>query len=330
MSGLKEQIERLCTYVAPSGAERELQEALLDLVRDIADEVWMDTLGNGIARKHGSGPHVMLTAHADETGVMVIHVDDDGFLRLISIGALEAQELIGRRVEFVGGLTGVVQVETKVDIEHVGFDHLYVDIGAENRDEALQKVKIGLSGVVVDPVVSLTRYRLAGRALDNRVGCAVAASAFRALAANGRNVSVVFTAQGAVGARGARPAAVQLEPDLAFVVDAAPAGDAPGCRRMELKLGQGPAIKVMDGTSIIPLDLKRRMETVAEKNGIPLQYEVWPRGVSEAGSVQLAMAGIPTAGISYPARYVGAVSTVVDLRDAEAAVRLLTAVGAEE
>ncbi|WP_245632922.1 peptidase M42 [Alicyclobacillus kakegawensis] len=329
MSELKEQIARLAAFVAPSGAERDLQGALLELVRDVADEAWIDALGNGIARKRGLGPHVMLAAHADETGVMVIHVDDGGFLRLISVGDVSARDIIGRRVEFTNGLLGLVQAESAVAVEDIGFEHLYVDIGADSREAALERVSIGLSGVVVDPVVPFTPYRLSGRALDNRVGCAVVASVFRAAAAEGKNVSVVFTAQGAVGARGARPAVVQLEPDLALVVDAAPAGDTPGAKRMDIKLGQGPAIKVMDGTTIIPLDMKRRLEQCAAENGVPIQYEVWPRGASDAGSVQLSMAGIPTAGVSYPARYVGAGSTVVDLRDVEAAVRLLTAVVAQ-
>jgi putative aminopeptidase FrvX len=323
MSELKQRILELAAYVAPSGAEGELREQLLSLVSDVADETWVDALGNGIARKRGDGPHVMLAAHADEVGVMVIHIEDEGFLRIISVGPVDAKSLVGRHVQFTNGVTGVIHAEHKVKLEEIGFEHLYIDIAANNRDEAAERAPIGLSGVILEPVVELTPHHLAGRALDNRVGCAVAIEAFRQAAAAGKNVSVVFTAQQTVGARGARPAAFQLRPDLALVVDAAPAGDMPGAKRMDLKLGHGPAIKVMDGTSIIPLDVKRHLEDSAERVGVAVQYEVWPRGLSDAGALQMALDGVPTGGVTYPARYVGGPTNVIDLRDAEAAVKLL-------
>ncbi|CAM3928447.1 M42 family peptidase [Alicyclobacillus pomorum] len=320
---MKDLILKLAGYVAPSGSESAVQEALLELVKDVADEVYTDALGNGIAKKSGNGPHVALAAHADEAGVMVIHIEDEGFLRVISVGDVKAQALVGRHVKFTNGVTGVVGVESKVKLEDISFDNLYVDIGAENGDVAKSKVYIGLSGVALEPVVDIDEHKLAGRALDNRVGCAIAIEAFRQAAAAGHNVSLVFTSQQTVGARGAKTAAFQLQPDLAIVVDAVPAGDMPQATRMDLKLGAGPAVKIMDGTAIVPLKVKDHLIETAKKEGIDIQYEVWPRGLSDAGSIQLSVDGIPVGGVSYPARYVGNTSTMVDLRDAEAAVRLI-------
>ncbi len=187
---------------------------------------------------------------------MVIHIEDEGFLRVISVGDVKAQALVGRHVKFTNGVTGVVGVESKVKLEDISFDNLYVDIGAENGDVAKSKVYIGLSGVALEPVVDIDEHKLAGRALDNRVGCAIAIEAFRQAAAAGHNVSLVFTSQQTVGARGAKTAAFQLQPDLAIVVDAVPAGDMPQATRMDLKLGAGPAVKIMDGTRLCRLRSK--------------------------------------------------------------------------
>jgi len=320
---MKELILQLAALNAPSGTERGIQETLLSFVKDVADEVIVDTLGNGIARKHGEGPHVMLAAHADEVGVMVIHIDEDGFLRLISVGDVHAASLVGRTIRFTNGVVGVVGVEAGVKLQDIGFDQLYADIGATNTVEALSKVKIGFEATVLEGVVELDEHRLVGRALDNRVGCAIAIEAFREAAAKGRNVSLVFTAQQTVGARGARTAAYRLQPDLALIIDAAPTGDMPKANRMEIKLGNGPAIKIMDGTAIVPLDVKNHLVQSAARVSIEPQFEVWPRGLSDAGGVQLSVDGIAVGGISYPARYVGNPSTIVDMRDVEATRKLV-------
>lgn len=320
---MKDLILDLARYIAPSGTERTLQDALLAYVTDVADEVHIDTLGNGIARKRGSGPHVLLAAHADESGVMVIDIGEDGFLRLVSIGDLKPNTLIGRHVHFTNGVVGVVGVEKDILPQDVSFDHLYVDIAADSFADAAEKTFIGLSGVIVEPIVELNDIRLAGRALDNRVGCAIAIEAFRLAAAENRNVTLVFTAQNAVGARGAKTVAYQLNPDLAIVIDAAPAGDMPEAPRMSLQLGKGPAVKIMDRTAVVPIAVKDHLIDAAKSVGLTTQFEVWPHGGSDAGSIQLSVEGVAVGGVSYPARYLGGPSSVIDLRDASAAVTLI-------
>lgn len=320
---MKELILRLAMEVAPSGTERAFATVLLNEVNDVADDVRVDTLGNAIARKRGDGPHILLAAHADEPGVMVIDIADDGFLRLIAIGQLSPTLLINRQIRFTNGVVGLVGVEEKVKLGDVTYDHLYVDIGASNGEEAQERVFVGLSGTVIGDVQDLSPTRIVGRALDNRVGCAIALSAFRALAEAGRNVSVVFTAQNAVGGRGAHTAAYQLQPDLAIVIDAALASDVPDGKRTALSLGKGPAIKIMDGTAIVPLDVKNLLQKTAETAAIPYQNEVWPGGRSDAGAVQLSVDGIRIGGVAFPARGVGQFESVVDLDDAKATLTLV-------
>jgi tetrahedral aminopeptidase len=326
---MKELIKSLAAFVAPSGTEAGFQNELLSHVKEVADEVLIDTLGNGIAIKKGTGPHIMLAAHADEPGVMVIHIDENGFLRLIPVGNVNPLSLIGRHVRFVSevngenGVTGIVGVESKVKTRDIAFDNLYVDIGASSYEEANAKTKIGTEGVILEPVIELDDNHVIGRALDNRVGCSIAIEAFKQAALEGFNVSLVFTAQQTVGARGAKTAAYRLQPDLAIVIDAVPAGDMPDAERMDIKLGAGPAIKIMDGTAIVPLDVKDHLLDSAKAAGVAVQHEVWPKSLTDAGSIQLSVDGIPVGGVSYPARYVGGPSTLVDLRDAAGAVQVI-------
>lgn len=320
---MKELIRRLAKEVGPAGSERALQEVLLAEVKAAADETSIDTLGNGIATKRGDGKHIMLAAHADEPGVMVVDVDEDGFLRLISIGDLAASYLVNRQVAFTNGVIGVIAYEEHVKPGDIGFDHLFVDIGATNREEALGRVSIGLSGVVIGDVQELGEHKLVGRALDNRVGCAIAIEAFRKLAALNRHVTLVFTAQSTVGARGARTAAYQIQPDLALVIDAAPASDVPDGKRTSLALGKGPAVKIMDGSAIVPIEVKDLLIETAKTLSSPVQFEVWPTGKTDAGSLQLSVDGLRIGGVSYPARYVGSSDTVVDMRDVEATLTLV-------
>ncbi len=320
---MKELIKSLASHVAPSGTEAGFQNILLDHVKEIADDVFIDTLGNGIATKNGKGPHIMLAAHADEPGVMVIHIDKKGFLRLIPVGNMNPISLIGRHIRFVNGVTGIVGVESKVKTKDIAFDNLYVDIGVSSLEQAKGKVNIGLEGVILEPVVELDDNILIGRALDNRVGCSIAIEVFKQAALEGYHISLVFTAQQTVGARGAKTATFRLQPDLAIVIDAVPAGDMPDAEQMDIKLGAGPAIKIMDGTAIVPLDVKDHLLDSAKAAGVEVQHEVWPKSLTDAGSIQLSVDGIPVGGVSYPARYVGSPSTMVDLRDAAGAVDVI-------
>lgn len=322
---LRELIVKFANEMAPSGQERALQATLLAEVEGVADEITVDRLGNGIATKHGVGKHVALIAHVDEPGVMVVDIEENGFLRLISIGNLSPVNLANRQVNFMGGVIGLIELEHGVDYKDATFDHLYVDIGATSKADAASRIEIGASGVIVSDVTYLGDHRLVGRALDNRVGCALAVSAFRALAQAGHRVSLVLTSQNRVGARGAKTAAYQVQPDFALIIDAAQTGDVPGSKGTSLRLGAGPAVKILDGTAIVPLEVKDLLIAAAKSEEIAIQYEVSATRPSDAGAVQLSVDGIPMGGISYPARHVGSNQSVVDLNDIEDALQLTIA-----
>lgn len=316
-------VMRLMDWVAPSGSEAPVVQALLDEVRPAADEVFVDALGNGIARKRGEGPHLMLAAHVDEPGLMVIDVDDRGYLRVVSVGEVHARECVGRQILFTNGIAGVVHADLSQQGE-LGVDALIIDVGARSREEAERMVPIGTAGAIALPPFSWDGKVLTGRALDNRLGCAVAARAFRALANRGLNTSVAFTAQNAVGARAAQAAAFQLEPRYAIVIDGVTADDVLKDRPV-VALGRGPVLTVMDRATVVPLEAKRAVEQAAERLGLALQYEVSREALGDTGAIQLSRAGCVAVGLGYPVRRAGAFAMTADVSDAEALFQLVLA-----
>ncbi|MDI9260874.1 peptidase M42 [Alicyclobacillus sendaiensis] len=320
---MKDWLMRLMDFVAPSGSEAPVVKALLDDVREAADETWVDALGNGMARKRGHGPLLMLAAHVDEAGVMVIDIDPRGYLRLVSVGEVHARECVGRQVRFTNGATGLVHADPAKQGD-LDFDALVVDVGARSREDAERIAPIGTAGAVEVPVVTWGQSLVTGRAVDNRLGCAVAAEVFRKLAASGRNVCVAFTAQNAVGARAAQAAAFQLEPRYALVIDGASADDMWN-DHPAIGLGKGPVLKVMDRATVVPLEGKRAVEDAALRLNLPLQYEVSREAWSDTGGIQLARAGCVAVGLGYPVRRAGAFAMTADLSDAERLVDLAVA-----
>ncbi|QRF23360.1 M42 family peptidase [Alicyclobacillus sp. TC] len=321
MAFMKNIIKQWSEMVIPAGSEAAHLPSVLATFKDIADSTEIDRLGNGIVRKNGVGPHVALVAHIDEPGIMVNHIEENGFLRFLTIGSLEAKQLIGQHVRFTNQTRGIIGCEMKDANTSLSVDDLYIDLGVDSAEEAYHLAPIGISAVLDVPFAELGEHRLSGRALDNRAGCVAAADAFRQLADEGRQVTLVFSAQSVVGARGAKTAAFALQPDLVLVIDSAPAGDMPKAKRMDLRLGHGPALKIMDGTVITPLRVKNVLQDAAETLGINIQHEVWPGGQSDAGQIHLSQAGLMVGGLSIPTRYTGQLSQVIDVRDVESLVK---------
>lgn len=317
-------VRDLCSYAVPSGAESMVQSRLRKYVETAADEVYVDTLGSLIARHKAAGVHVLLTAHVDEPGLMVVDVTDNGFLRVDAIGPLHPNQFVGRLVQWTNGAVGLVGVAHAAEPDELTFEDLYVDIGASTKDEAATLVTIGTSGVLSDTIFELANGRLSGRGLHNRVGCAIAIAAFQEAAAAGHNVSVAFTAQHVVGARGAKTAAFALQPDYALVIDGALAGDTPNGPRSSVQLGRGPAIRLLDHGIIVPVTMRNLLETAAESANVKIQYDVGDSDLSDAGAIEATAGGILVGGVTYPIRGAGLVNTTVDMADALQTVKLVT------
>lgn len=322
---MKQLIEKLTQVYGPSGFEDEVRELIRSEVEPHVDSVFVDALGNLIARKQGSGDgkKLMVAAHMDEIGLMVSHVDDDGFLRFARIGGVNNLNLNGARVRFADGTIGIIYAEKRDSRTKIhDLDKFYIDVGASSADDA--PVGVGQAAVFQEQMVD-QRDRLISKAMDDRIGCAVAVAALQQLEQSPHDVSFVFTVQEEVGVRGAMTAAYRIQPDIAIALDVTRCGDTPNGPRLAVKLGEGPAIKVRDTGMIAHPGLVRLMKQRAEENDIPYQLEVLSAGSTDARAMQISGAGAAAGCISVPCRYVHSRSETVDYNDVVQAVELLKA-----
>jgi putative aminopeptidase FrvX len=319
---MKELIVRLAEACGPAGNEDNVRALLKEAVEKYADEVREDVVGNLIATKKGTGAnkqHLALVAHMDESGLMVLHVEESGLLRVGGIGPVEPAYLVGQRVQFPNGTIGVVGSESAEDVTML---RLFVDLGVTSKAEALERVKVGDSCALLQNALEIAPNRLVGKALDNRVGCAAAVEVLKRLGTVQHDVSVIFSVQHGVGSRGVKTAGFALKPDFALVLDGVRTGDVPGAGRIEVKLGGGPSVKIMDNGVIVPPRIKHFLIERAEAAGIPYQLEVNAEGTSDTGTLLLIEDGIPSGALSVPVRCLASGAEIVDLRDVEATVNL--------
>ncbi len=320
---MKELIEKLVSAYGPSGFEDAVREIIRPEVEPHADEVRVDALGNLIVRKQGdgSGRRVMVAAHMDEIGVMVTHVTREGFLRVTNIGGVFAHHLMGSRVQFADGTTGIIYGEKLDDRSKVHpLSKHYIDIGASGREDA--HITVGAAGAFVGPFEQQGDHYIA-KSLDDRIGCAVAIAALQRLETTPHDLYVVFSVQEEVGTRGAQAAANAIEPEIGLAIDVTGTGDTPGAAEMAVRLGAGTAIKAKDRDMIAHAGLVQLMRQRATEADIPYQMEVLEPGSTDARSIQIAGAGSAAGAISVPCRYVHSQSEVVHAGDVENSVRLL-------
>lgn len=325
---MKSLIQKLVETPSPSGYESQIRAAIRSEVEPLADELWVDNLGNLIARKGQGSPDglkIMLSAHMDEIGVMVTHIDEKGFVRFMPVGGVYLRNCLGGRVRFLNGVSGVIGSERVDDGNRLPtFDQVFIDVGASSRTEC--PLKVGDVGVFDRPFIDLGQ-RLVSKAMDNRISVAILIETLRQLAAQEaalpHRVFFAFTVQEEVGTRGATTAAFGLDPDIGLAVDVTPTGDTPKGIKMEVGLGLGPAIKVRDQGLLADPRVVSWMVAAAERAGIPHQMEVLEFGSTDARAIQLIRAGVPAGCLSIPCRYVHSPSEMVDLSDVQNGVRLL-------
>jgi len=331
-------LKRLCETPAVPGREEQLREVLRAVLAERCDSVETDVLGNVIGRRRGTGtgPRVMLAAHMDEIGFFVRHIDDKGFLRLQPVGGFDARVLVAQRVLVhgyrcsEGPLRGVLSLATKPihllsaeEAKPPKLEEFFVDVGLP-AERARELAEVG-DPVTLDRTVERAGECAIGKAMDDRAGVYVLVEALRLAERTAAEIVAVATAQEEIGSRGAMAAAYHLEPTVAIALDVTLAVDIPGGSEHErvTQLGKGPAIKLMDSSSVSHPKLVRHVRDLAERAGIPYQLEVLPRGGTDAGPIQRSRGGVPTLTLSIPTRYVHTVNEMVHLRDLAQAVQLL-------
>jgi len=326
---MKKLLQQLTETFGPSGYEDNVRKLVRAEVKSLADEIKVDALGNLIVHKKPAKPtkgtkKIMIAAHMDEIGLIVSHVDNNGFIRFSSLGTLFRRYVLASRVRFLNGVQGVIGYDRLDDINELPtLDKVYIDVGATSRKDC--PVKVGDIAAFDRPFAELGN-RLVAKSMDNRVGVLVAIETLRALKSTPHDVYFVFTTQEEVGGRGAAVSAYGIDPDIGIAVDVTPTGDTPHGLKMEMSLGRGPCIKIKDVGLIADPRIVQWMISAAEKRKIPYQREVLLVGSTDAHTIQVTRAGIPSGCISIPVRYVHSPSEMVDYSDVQNAVKLLTTV----
>lgn len=325
---MKPLLKQLTETFGPSGYEENVRKLVRAEVKPLADEIKVDALGSLIARKRPSKftkdtKRIMIAAHMDEIGLMVSHIDENGFARFSSIGGVFGKYVLGGRVRFLNGVIGVIGYDRLEKVhEAPALDKVYIDVGATSKKDC--PVKVGDVAAFDRSFVEMGD-RLVAKSMDDRVGVLVAIETLRALKSTPHDVYFVFTTQEEVGVRGAGTSAFGIDPDLGIAIDVTPAADTPNAFKMEMKLGKGPCVKIQDPGMIADPRVVQWMIRTAEKNKIPYQREVLLVGSTDARAIQLARAGVPAGCLSIPVRYVHSPSEMVDFADVQNSVKLLTA-----
>ncbi len=314
-------LERLCNACAVSGDEGAVRKIVLDEIRPHVGQVSVDTLGNVLAVRRGEGEdrlRVMIAAHMDEVGFMLVSDEEQGIFRFEIVGGIDPRQLVGKPVlvgsERTPGVIGAKPVHLTTAEEHkqaFSLESLRIDVGPDNG----RKVKVG------EWATFATQFERVGpslraKALDNRLGVATLIEIVKHAPPN-IDLLAAFTVQEEVGLRGARVAAYALDPQLAFALDSTPAndlppwdagqGDTPADRsentRYNTRLGAGPALYIADSGTLSDPRLIRHVVETAEQFNIPYQLRQPGGGGTDAGAIHKQRAGIPSLSISVPGRY---------------------------
>jgi len=335
-------LTELLTTPTPSGYEAVGQRVWIDYVRTFADDVWTDDYGNAVAVHEGGGPSIAFGGHGDEIGYIVRDITDDGFLRLGSIGGADRTVSKGQHVTVhaetpVAGVIGQTAIHLREpdDESHQDIAEQFVDVGADDGDEAASLVDVGDPVTVETRVRPLHGTRMAARGMDNRVGIWAAAEGLRAAAAADVDATVyaVSTVQEEVGIQGAKMVGFDLDPDAAVAIDVTHATDnpdIPGKRVGPVELGDGPVVS--RGSANHP-SIVRLARDAARDAGIDVQLQATgSRTGTDADAFYTARGGIPALNLGIPNRYMHTPVEVVDTDDLDAAAELLgvMAVGAAD
>ena len=330
-------LEKLSNANGISGAEGAVAKIIRDEIAPYVDEIKTDRMGNLIAIKKGDDFKIMLAAHMDEIGLMVQYIDEKGFIRFVGVGGWYNPVLVSQRVILhgeKGDIPGVLGMKPPHVMEEadrkkpIELANLFIDVGAHSAEE------VEAMGITVGTTVTIDRdYQplagtvVTGKALDNRVGCAMLIGALKEMESK-HTIYAVFTVQEEVGLKGAKTAAFSQNPDVAIATDVTIPGDSPGIERRKAPvfMGEGPVVVMVSASGRGHLADPRMVDWLkktAKKHDIKIQIEVGDGGNTDASAINFERGGIPSVPVSVPARYIHSPVEVIDLKDLQGAIELL-------
>lgn len=319
------------------GFEHQVRHFVREQLEKYTDEVIQDRLGSvfGVKRGNDQGPRVMVAGHMDEVGFMVTSISKNGLVRFQTLGGWWSQVLLAQRVQIMteaGPVIGVVGstpphlLEESQRKKPMALKHMYIDIGADDKDDAIQiGVKPGQQIVPICPFTPMANSKkILAKAWDNRYGVGLAIELMKELQ-NETLPNVLYsgaTVQEEVGLRGAATAANMIKPDLFYALDASPANDATGGKDAFGQLGKGALLRIFDRSMVTHYGMREFILDTAETHKIPYQYFV-SQGGTDAGRVHLSGDGVPSAVIGVCARYIHTAASIIHIDDYAAAKELL-------
>ncbi len=314
-------LEKVITCFGTSGRENKVSELIKDIVKDKVDEVFTDALGNLIVRKKGPGKKVMFAAHMDQIALMVTHIDEKGFLRFSPVGGHNPINLFGQRVIFDNGVQGIIGNDEVKNLSEITMNKLYIDIGALGYDEASKVITAGDMCIFNTPYYENDNCIMT-RALDDRIGCYIMIEAI--LNSDCKNdCYFAFTVQEEVGLRGGRTSTYRIDPEYFIAIDVTSTGDTLNGTKMNVKLGDGCAIKLKDSGMITSEEVKQMMLDIAQKQNIKYQLEILERGSTDAAAAQISRAGVKSGCVSVPTRWVHSSSEILSKLDLEESIKMI-------
>lgn len=342
MDQIELMLKELTDAIGVSGHEEEVSRTMEKYLVGLG-EISHDKLGSLICKKtgKGNGPSVMIAAHMDEIGFMVKQVTKDGFIKFLPLGGWWGHVALAQRVtvctskgQFVGIIGSKPPHELQEDEKKkvLDFKEMFIDMGAATYFDVKKKLGVRPG----DPIVPYSPFTVMGngrlyvsKAWDDRIGCAAIIEILRRLK-NGSHPNIVYgvgTVQEEVGLRGAQTSVSAVKPDVGFAVDVSIAHDIPGgAEGREEKIGAGAAILVYDGSMIPNRKLRDLVIKVAETKRIPHHFAYVERGGTDSGKIHLHDTGVPALSIGIPTRYIHSHTAIIDRKDFESVVSLVTEV----
>lgn len=327
-------LKELTELSGVSGCEYEVRNYIKDKLQSIGCEYYIDKLGNVIAHNRGiKNKTIMVAAHIDEVGLIVTHIDKDGFIKFQAVGGIDPR-VLNSKVVLVGenkipGVIGskAVHLMTKEERgKSIPIDELYIDIGTYSKLETEKLVSIGDYISFKSDYVEFGDDLIKAKALDDRAGCSVLLELLSMKL--DADFYGVFTVMEEVGSRGAQTAAFALEPDYAIVLEGTICADMPEVKEHSKAtiIGKGAALSLMDRSTVYDIEEVRKVESIARANGIQYQFRTSSAGGNDAGPIHKTKEGAKAVAISIPCRYIHSPVNVASKNDYNSTVRLTKAV----
>lgn len=326
-----ENVKKLSLLNGTSGREKEVRDYIINEVKPYADNIETDALGNLIVFKKGANTpknKVMLDAHMDEVGMIITFINSDGTLEFECVGGIDKRVMFGRAVTVgenkINGVIGVKPIHHIPNDERLNMPkNMYIDIGADNAEEAEKLVNVGDCAYFNSEFVTFGDNLIKGKALDDRAGCAILIEMLKSDLAY--DMYFNFSTGEETGSGSACTATYKLNPDYAIVVETTTAADLAEVpeNKTVCKLGNGGVISFMDRRTIYPRELYDRAFELAEKNGVKVQAKSAVAGGNNAGVIHKTAGGVKTIAVSLPCRYLHSPSCVLKVEDIEESARII-------